>query len=157
MKRHIPARLRGAAVANDIETIYHSVFAGFRPFLPLPSRALMPSLPGLRHAPSPLFARWAVLVWLSACLLLAPMGSLRHALTHLGEAAGASQDDAHAHEKLGHCDLCQLWDVLDATLPSSFAWVGGHAAHAAPVAPLPAGTDAIGGSWFQPRAPPPQA
>lgn len=117
----------------------------------------MPSPPGLPHAPPSLFARWAVLAWLSACLLLAPMGSLRHALTHLGEAPTASQDDAHAHEKLGHCDQCQLWDLLDATLPSSFAWIGGHAAHAGPVAALPAGAEAIGGTWFQTRAPPLQA
>ncbi|MFY0479690.1 hypothetical protein [Achromobacter marplatensis] len=118
----------------------------------------MPPLPGLRRVPPPLFARWAVLAWLSACLLLAPMGSLRHALTHLGQAPAASQDDdAHAHERLGHCDLCQLWDLLDATLPSSFAWVGGHASRVAPVAHPPTGTDAIGGTWFQPRAPPLQA
>lgn len=117
----------------------------------------MPSLPGHRHAAPPPFARWAVLAWLSVCLLLAPMGSLRHALTHLGEPPAASQDDAHPHEKLGHCDLCQLWDVLDATLPSSFAWIGGHAAPAAPVAQLPAGTTAVGGTWFQSRAPPVQA
>ena len=114
MKRHIPAGGRSSAVANDIETIYHSDSSD------LPALS-MPSLPGHRHAAPPHYARWAVLAWLSVCLLLAPMGSLRHALTHLGEAPAASQDDAHPHEKLGHCDLCQLWDVLDATLPSSFA------------------------------------
>lgn len=151
MKRHIPARLRGAAVANDIETIYHSDFSNFL------SPLSMPSLPGHRNAAPPLCARWAVLAWLSVCLLLAPMGSLRHALTHLGEAPAASQDDAHPHEKQVHCDLCQLWDLLDATLPSSFAWIGGHAAPAAPVAHLPAGTTAVGGTWFQSRAPPVQA
>lgn len=114
----------------------------------------MPPLPGYRHAVPPLYARWAVLAWLSVCLLLAPMGSLRHALTHLGGVPAASQDDAHPHEKLGHCDLCQLWDLLDATLPSSFAWIAGDAAVPAQPSPLPDGAATIGGTWFLTRAPP---
>ncbi|CAB3626695.1 hypothetical protein [Achromobacter pestifer] len=114
----------------------------------------MPPLPGHRHATPPLLARWIVLAWLSACLLLAPMGSLRHALTHLGDVPATSQDDAHPHEKLAHCDLCQLWDLLDATLPSSFEWMGEPLADSAPATHLPAGAAAIGGTWFQTRAPP---
>lgn len=147
MNRHILACPRGRVIANDMETIYHSDSLHF-PISP------MPPLPGYRYAAPSLFARWAVLAWLAACLLLAPMGSLRHALTHLGQAPAASQDNAHPQEKLGHCDLCQLWDALDATLPSSFEWTGGPAAHAAPAAHLPAGAAAIGGTWFQTRAPP---
>lgn len=100
--------------------------------------------------------RWAVLAWLCACLLLAPVGSLHHALTHLGGEPAASQDDSHPAEKLSHCDLCQLWDLLDATLPSSFQWMAGDSLHAHPVAAPPTGTMAVAGRWFQSRAPPVQ-
>lgn len=98
--------------------------------------------------------RWAVLAWLSACLLLAPMGGLRHALTHLGDASASSQDDEHPQDKLGHCDLCQLWDLPDATLPAAFHWQADDTFHPPPAAPLPASATVGAGAWFQSRAPP---
>jgi hypothetical protein len=150
MKCHIRARFGYASVANDKETIYHSVFLFFVP------PCSMPFSPGHRRNTPPRLTRWGVLAWLCLCLLLSPVGSLHHALTHLGEPPAASQDDAHPHEKLGHCDLCQLWDLLDATLPSAFEWVVGDAPHAHPARPLPAGAIAIGSTWFQSRAPPVQ-
>ncbi|WMD21930.1 hypothetical protein RAS12_06015 [Achromobacter seleniivolatilans] len=114
----------------------------------------MLSRPGSFPVTPPRITRWAVLAWLCVCLLLAPIGGLRHTLSHVGDAADASQDDAHSHEKLGQCDLCQLWDLLDATLPSSFLVVAGDAPRLTPAAHLPAGADTIGGTWFQSRAPP---
>lgn len=112
-------------------------------------------LPPPRNTP-PRFTRWVVLGWVCACLLLAPVGNLRHALTHLGEPPAASQDDTHPQDKPGHCDLCDLWDLLDAPLPSSFHWNAARTATSTPAFTAPASAIAISGSWFQSRAPPVQ-
>lgn len=118
--------------------------------------------------------RWAVLAWLCACLLLAPLGGLRHVLTHLDNGAppahgnlaaslaGAASnpssapvsDDVHTADKLGHCDLCHIWDLLDATLPASFPLIAGTAPRIAPTPSAPGGATVAAGSWFQSRAPP---
>ncbi|MGE8656631.1 MAG: hypothetical protein ACN6O8_07775 [Achromobacter sp.] len=110
--------------------------------------------PAQRLRPAPRLARWAALGWLCACLLWAPPGGLRHALSHLPGAPVSSQDDAHPQDKLGHCDLCHLWDLLDATLPASFVPPTGHAPRLAPPAPAPRGTAIAVLPWFQSRAPP---
>lgn len=106
------------------------------------------------HHTPPLITRWVVLGWVCACLLLAPVGNLRHALTHLGEPPAASQDDAHPQDKQGHCDLCDLGDLLDAPLPSSFHWNAAPTAAPAPAFAAPTSAIAISGTWFQSRAPP---
>lgn len=110
-------------------------------------------LPPPRNTP-PLFTRWAVLAWVCACLLLAPVGNLRHALTHLGEPPTSSQDDSHPQDKPGQCSLCDLWDLLDAPLPSSFHWHAAPAATSPPASAAPTSAIAISGTWFQSRAPP---
>lgn len=154
----------------------------------------MPSAPGLRPGSTQHLARWAVLSWLCACLLLAPLGGLRHLLTHLDTGAASTQgsvsvalaahaaaaspapslpsrpgsgpssdsstaptplpDDAHTADKLGHCDLCHIWDLLDATLPASFPFIAGTAPRIAPPPSTPGGATVAAGSWFQSRAPP---
>ncbi|WP_370539645.1 hypothetical protein [Achromobacter sp. UMC71] len=121
-----------------------------------------------------------MLSWLCACLLLAPLGGLRHLLTHLDTGAGSAPgnisaarvadasgpasdsstapaslpDDAHAADKLGHCDLCHIWDLLDATLPASFPFIAGAAPRIAPPPSTPVGATVAAGNWFQSRAPP---
>ncbi|WP_063569429.1 hypothetical protein [Achromobacter ruhlandii] len=110
--------------------------------------------PAHRLSPAPRLARWAALGWLCACLLLSPLGGVRHVLSHLPGAPASSQDDAHAPDKPGHCDLCHIWDLLDATLPASFVPVTGSAPRIAPPAPAPRGTTIAALPWFQPRAPP---
>lgn len=95
-----------------------------------------------------------MLGWLCACLLLSPLGGVRHALSHLPGAPASSQDDAHTPDKLGHCDLCHIWDLLDATLPVSFVPITGSAPRIAPPAPAPRGTTIAVLPWFQSRAPP---
>lgn len=147
----------------------------------------MPSASGSHPGSTQQLVRWAVLSWLCACLLLAPLGGLRHLLTHLDAgAAGSTQgsvsvahaasapasrpasdptsgsspaptplpDDAHATDKLGHCDLCHIWDLLDATLPASFPFIAGAAPRIAPSPSAPGGATVAAGSWFQSRAPP---
>lgn len=136
----------------------------------------MPSPPRPLRAAPPLLKQWAVLVWLSACLLVAPMGGLLHALTHvpalesaqglvqtsaqlpdqIGNAPTSSQDDAHSQDKPDHCDLCQLWDLLDATLPASFQWAAVNIRHLPPDTRQPASATVYAGNWFQSRAPPVQ-
>lgn len=141
----------------------------------------MPSALRPRPRRSHDIARWAVLSWLCACLLLAPLGGLRHLLSHLGggstpvhaslslagldiapagsvtEPAPGSAlgpDDAHTADTLGHCDLCHIWDLLDATLPASFPFIAGAAPRIAPAPSTPGGATVAAGSWFQSRAPP---
>ncbi len=150
----------------------------------------MPSAPGLRPGSTQHLARWAVLSWLCACLLLAPLGGLRHLLTHLDTGPASTQDsvsasraahapapgpasrrgadpaadlstaptplpdDAHTADKLGHCDLCHIWDLLDATLPASFPFIAGTPPRIAPPPATPGGATVAAGSWFQSRAPP---
>ncbi len=137
--------------------------------------------PALRlrpRRPHPL-SRWAVLSWLCACLLLAPLGGVRHILSHLGSGAAAvpdglslarldaapaasapgpgpatAPDGAHTADPLGHCDLCHIWDLLDATLPASFPFITGTVPRIAPAPSTPGGTTVAAGSWFQSRAPP---
>lgn len=110
--------------------------------------------PAARLRPPPSLARWAALAWLCACLLLAPLGGARHTLSHLSGTPDASQDAAHTPDKTGHCDLCHIWDLLDATLPASFAVVGGSAPRVAPATQSPSGATLIASTWFQSRAPP---
>lgn len=110
--------------------------------------------PASRLHPAARPARWAVLGWLCACLLLSPLGGVRHALSHLSGSPASSQDDAHAPDKLGHCDLCHIWDLLDATLPASFPAFACGAPRIAASAPVPSGTTLIATPWFQSRAPP---
>lgn len=137
-----------------------------------------PALRPRPRSPHPI-ARWAVLSWLCACLLLAPLGGVRHALSHLGSGPASAQhglslarldvnsagsartpgpatapDDAHTADPLGHCDLCHIWDLLDATLPASFPLIAGTAPRIAPAPSTPRGTTLAAGSWFQSRAPP---
>lgn len=120
----------------------------------------MPSPPRPLRATPLLLKQWAVLVWLSACLLVAPMGGLLHALSHvpapgqIGIAPATSQDDTHAQDKPDHCDLCQLWDLLDATLPASFQWAAVNTRHLPADTRQPASATVYAGNWFQSRAPP---
>lgn len=114
----------------------------------------MPSASGLRPASTQRLARWATLAWLCACLLLAPLGGVRHALSHLYGEPESSQDAAHTPDKLGHCDLCHIWDLLDATLPASFPVIDGSPPRLTPPPPSPRGTTLVTSPWFQSRAPP---
>lgn len=114
----------------------------------------MPSASGLRPASTQRFARWATLAWLCACLLLAPLGGVRHALSHLYGEPVSGQDAAHTPDKLGHRDLCHIWDLLDATLPASFPVIDGSTPRLTPTPPTPRGATLVTSPWFQSRAPP---
>lgn len=95
-----------------------------------------------------------MLGWLCACLLLSPLGGARHALSHLSATPVSSQDHAHTPDKPGQCDLCHIWDLLDATLPASFPAFACGAPRIAATAPASRGATLIATSWFQSRAPP---
>lgn len=146
----------------------------------------MPSASSPHPGSSQHLVRWVVLSWLCACLLLAPLGSLRHLLTHLDTgavstpeigsssratnipASGAESspvadastastsllDDAHTAGQPGNCDLCHIWDLLDAMLPTSSPIIAGTSPRIAPPAAVPGGATLAAGTWFQSRAPP---
>lgn len=114
----------------------------------------MPSASGSCPDTKQRLAQWAMLSWLCAFLLLAPLGDARHALSHLHSAPIFSQHKAHAPDKLEHCDLCHIWSMLDATLPASFPVIVGSPPRLAPPPPTPRGVPPVAGTWFQSRAPP---
>lgn len=117
----------------------------------------MPPATGPRPPSTQRLARWATLAWLCACLLLAPLGGVRHALSHLYGEPVSGQDAAHTPDKRGHCDLCHTWDLLDAALPASFPIIAGSPPRLTPPPPTPHGVTLITSPWFQSRAPPPAA
>lgn len=97
--------------------------------------------------------RVLVLAW---AVLLAPQGSLVHALSHSlpGGAPHSSEGDKRKHAPAKVCDSCLALAQLGAALPSSFEWLALDASAASHDHPVPIAASVPVESPYQARAPP---